>query len=59
VLSCVSRGVCDGLISRPKEFYHLSKIGYETSRVRRTRSFKDCRATDDDDDEYSIKYEEK
>jgi hypothetical protein len=38
VLSCVSRGLCDGLITRPKESYQVSKIDYETSRVRRPRS---------------------
>jgi hypothetical protein len=34
VLSCVGRGLCDGLITRPKESHQVSKIDYETSRVR-------------------------
>jgi hypothetical protein len=38
VLSCVGRGLCDGLITRPEESYRVSKIDYETSRVRRPRS---------------------
>jgi hypothetical protein len=43
-------GLCDGLITSPKEFYQVSTINYETSGVRRPRSFKDYKATDDDDD---------
>jgi hypothetical protein len=38
VLSCVGRGLCDGLITRPKESYQVSKTNYKTSRVRRPRS---------------------
>jgi hypothetical protein len=30
----------------------VSKIDYETSGVRRSKSLKACRATDDDDDDY-------
>jgi hypothetical protein len=36
VLSCVGRGLCDGLISRPTESYSV-QIDYETSCVRRPR----------------------
>jgi hypothetical protein len=49
LLSCADRGLCDGLITRPKEFYQMFKIDYEPSSVRRPRPHKDCRATDDDD----------
>jgi hypothetical protein len=38
VLSCVGKGLCDGLIPRPKGSYQVSKIDYETSGVRRPRS---------------------
>jgi hypothetical protein len=38
VLSCVGRGLYDGLITRPKESYQMSNIDYETSGVRRPRS---------------------
>jgi hypothetical protein len=31
-------GLCEGLITRPKESYKVSKIEYETSGVRRPRS---------------------
>jgi hypothetical protein len=37
-LCCVGTGLCDGLITRPKESYQVSKIDYETSGVRRPRS---------------------
>jgi hypothetical protein len=38
VLSCVGRGLCDGLITRPNEFYQVSKVEQKTSGVRRPRS---------------------
>jgi hypothetical protein len=38
VLSCVGRGLCDQLITRPKESYQLSEIEHEISGVRRPRS---------------------
>jgi hypothetical protein len=50
VLSCVGRGLCDGVTTRPKESNQVSKIHYESFRVRRQGPYKDSRATDDDDD---------
>jgi hypothetical protein len=41
-LSCVGRGLCDGLITRPKVSYQVSK--YITKPP-------DCRATDDNDND--------
>jgi hypothetical protein len=38
VLSCADRGLCDELITRPKESYQVSKINYEASGVRRPNS---------------------
>jgi hypothetical protein len=38
VLSCVGRGHCVRVITRPEESYRVSKIDNETSRVRRPRS---------------------
>jgi hypothetical protein len=53
VLSCIGRGLCDGLITRPNEFFYVSKMDYETSYVRRPRSlaYNDCRIITDDDDD--------
>jgi hypothetical protein len=41
VLSCADRGLCDELITRPKESYQVSKINYETYGVRRPRSLQE------------------
>jgi hypothetical protein len=38
VLSCVGRGLCDGLITLPRGSHQVPKIDYETSGVRRPRS---------------------
>jgi hypothetical protein len=37
VLSCVGAGLCEGLITRLKKCCQVSKLDYETSRVRRPR----------------------
>jgi hypothetical protein len=50
-ICCVGRGLCDGLITRPVETYQVSEIDYETPLLGGQGSWKDCRATDDDDDD--------
>jgi hypothetical protein len=50
VLSCVGRGLCDELITRPKESHNVS------SKIRNTKtggqgSVWAVKATDDDDDD--------
>jgi hypothetical protein len=34
VLSCVGRGLCDGLIIRPEEYYRVSVCDQETPKRR-------------------------
>jgi len=35
VLSCVGRGLCDALIPRPKDLYHVSKTRETLNKERR------------------------
>jgi hypothetical protein len=65
---CLSgRGLCDGLITCPEEFYQLWCVlvcDLETSRLRRLKLQVDCKSQNDDDDDddnralhtYSRKY---
>jgi hypothetical protein len=39
VVSCVGRGLSDGVVTRPEESYQMTKIYYETSGVSWPRSF--------------------
>jgi hypothetical protein len=51
VLSCVGRGLCDGLITRPKESYRVSYKFAEPPALGGQGPCKECRATDVDDDD--------
>jgi hypothetical protein len=50
-LSCVRTGLCDGLITRPKESYLVSKYIKKSPVWGGQGPFKDCGATEKEEEE--------
>jgi hypothetical protein len=61
VLCVVSRGLCDGLITRPEEFYRLCCVivcNLETSRIRRLKPASGLQKPAEEEEEEEEKEEE-